>query len=155
MKVGEVIRKERERKRLDSEKVANQLGLSVDEYQALEAGGTPVEEWGPKLAQIAIKLSTPTSRLISETGKSSGAKLTNGQCGQLIAKHREQRNLSQEQLGSLLSWPADEVVAIEKGESPLETYAPLLLRFAEVIDQPIFNLFYPCGLPVDKLQDYP
>ena len=155
MKVGEVIRKERERKRLDSEKVANQLGLSVDEYQALEAGGSPVEEWGPKLAQIAIKLSTPTSRLISETGKSTEAKLTNGQCGQLIAKHREHRNLSQEQLGSLLSWPADEVVSIEKGESPLETYAPMLLRFAEVIDQPIFNLFYPCGLTVDKLEDYP
>ena len=155
MKVGDVIRKERERKRLDSEKVATDLGLSVEEYQALEAGTSPVEEWGPKLAQIAIKLSTPTSRLISETGKSAQAKLTNGQCGQLIATHREHRNLSHEQLASLLSWAPDEVVSIEKGESPLETYAPLLLRFSEVIDQPIFNLFYPCGLPVEKLEDYP
>lgn len=155
MKVGDVIRKERERKRLDSEKVATDLGLSVEDYQALEAGTSPVEEWGPKLAQIAIKLSTPTSRLISETGKSAQAKLTNGQCGQLIAKHREHRNLSPEQLASLLSWAPDEVVLIERGESPLETYAPLLLRFSEVIDQPIFNLFYPCGLPVEKLEDYP
>ncbi|HEX7333369.1 MAG TPA: hypothetical protein VF290_17835 [Pyrinomonadaceae bacterium] len=155
MKVGEVLRKERERKKLDSEKVASYLGVSVDEYQTLEAGVSPVEEWGPKLAQIAIKLSTPTSRLISETGKSAEAKLTSGQCGQLIAKHREHRKLSHEQLASLLSWAPDEVVAIEKGESPLETYAPLLLRFSEVIDQPIFNLFYPCGLPVEKLEDYP
>jgi hypothetical protein len=29
------------------------------------------------------------------------------------------------------------------------------LRFAEMIEQPIFNLFYPCGLPLQELQDYP
>jgi len=44
---------------------------------------------------------------------------------------------------------------IENGESPLEYCGPFLLRFAEVIEQPIFNLFYPCGVPLDKLVDYP
>jgi hypothetical protein len=48
-----------------------------------------------------------------------------------------------------------ELVQIENGESPLETYGSILLRFAEVIDQPIFNLFYPCGLPFQELEDYP
>jgi hypothetical protein len=44
---------------------------------------------------------------------------------------------------------------VESGNSPLEEYAPLLLRFSEVVDQPIFNLFYPCGLPFGQLKDYP
>jgi hypothetical protein len=56
-------------------------------------------------------------------------------------------------LAARLNWPVDQLNLIESGESPLEIYAPLPLRFAEVIDQPIFNLFYPCGLPVEKLND--
>jgi len=27
--------------------------------------------------------------------------------------------------------------------------------FAEIIEQPVFNLFYPCGLPFQELDDYP
>jgi hypothetical protein len=49
----------------------------------------------------------------------------------------------------------EELALVENGASALEQYAPLLLRFAEVIDQPIFNLFYPCGLPFAELRDYP
>lgn len=44
---------------------------------------------------------------------------------------------------------------IERGESPLEEFGPLLLRFAEMIEQPVFNLLYPCSLPLEKLEDYP
>jgi hypothetical protein len=44
---------------------------------------------------------------------------------------------------------------IERGESPLEEFGPLLLRFAELVEQPVFNLFYPCSLPLEKLEDYP
>lgn len=155
MKLGDVLRKERERRKLEPEKVATQLGLSVEAYQQLEAGASPIEEWGPRLAQMAIKLSTPTSRLISDTGRSAQAQQEKGQCGMLIRKHREQRELSLAELASHLSVPEEEVVSIENGESPLETYAPVLLRFAETVDQPIFNLFYPCGLPLDRLEDYP
>jgi len=155
MKLGDVLRKERGRKKLTVEKVAADLGLSVEQYQELEAGRSPIEEWGPKLARIAINLSTPTSRLISETGKPAQAKQGNGQCGQLIKTHRERQALSQEELAKRLGVPVEEIVSIETGGSPLETYAPLLLRFAEVIHQPIFNLFYPGGLPLDKLEDYP
>lgn len=155
MKLGDVLRKERERKRLTVNDTAARMGLSVDGYEELERGGSPIEEWGVKLAQIAIKLSTPTSRFISETGKSAEAGKADGQCGQLIRKHREKRGHSREELARRLGWPIEELAMVEAGESALEQYAPLLLRFAEVIEQPIFNLFYPCGLPFAELTDYP
>ena len=66
MKLGDVLRKERERKRLAAEKVAAELNLGLDDYQELEAGSSPIEQWAPKLAQIAIQLSTPTSRLSAD-----------------------------------------------------------------------------------------
>ena len=155
MKLGDVLRKERERSRLSVEDVSTGLGLSPEEYRQIESGSSPIEDWGPSLGQIAIKLSTPTSRLISETGKSTEASREDGQCGRLIRWHREKKDLTRDELAKQLGWPIDKVVSIETGESPIETYAPLLLRFAETIDQPIFNLFYPCGLPLDKLDDYP
>jgi transcriptional regulator with XRE-family HTH domain len=154
MKLGDVLRKERERRKLVVEDVAAKLGLSVRDYEKLESGDSPVEEWGQKLAQIAIKLSTPTSRLISKTGKSARARERNGECGRLVAACRELRQVSREELAHMLDWPVDQISLIESGQSPLEVYAPLLLQFAELIDQPIFNLFYPCGLPLEKLNDY-
>lgn len=155
MKLGDVLRKERNRKKLTEGDMSSKLAISSDAYKELEDGASPIEEWGPKLAQIAIKLSTPTSRLISETGKSAQANQIHGQCGQLVTKHREKRGLSREALATQLNWIAEELALVEDGKSPLEQYAPLLLRFAEVIDQPVFNLFYPCGLPFVELRDYP
>jgi transcriptional regulator with XRE-family HTH domain len=155
MKLGDVLRKERERKRLGVEDAAAKLGLSIDAYQEIEAGASPIEEWGPKVAEIAIKLKTPTARLISETGRSAQAAQDGGQCGRLIRKHREKRELSREELVAQLGWPSELLASLEEGGSPLEQYAPLLLQFAEMIDQPIFNLFYPCGLPYGGLKDYP
>jgi len=155
MKLGDVLAKERARKKLTVNDVATALGLPVEAYEELEGGASPIEEWGPRLAEIAIKLSTPTSRLISDTGKSAQTRQIPGQCGNLIKKHRENRNLSQEELAKQLEWPIEQLVSVENGESPLEQYAPILLQFAETINQPIFNLFYPCGLPFKELQDYP
>jgi len=31
----------------------------------------------------------------------------------------------------------------------------VMLRFAEVIEQPVFNLYHPCGVPYDQIDDYP
>ena len=155
MKFGDVLRKERERKRLSVEATATKLGLPVAAYEEMEGGASQMEEWAPKLAEIAIKLSTPTSRLISETGKSAQAAQSDGQCGRLISKHRERRGMSQDELAGKLGWPVEHIVTIENGSSPLEQNGPLVLRFAEVIDQPVFNLFYPCGLPFGELTDYP
>jgi transcriptional regulator with XRE-family HTH domain len=155
MKLGDVLRKERERKRLDVEKVAAELNVPIDDYQELESGSSPIEQWAPRLAQIAIQLSTPMPRLISETGKSGALRRDDSQCGRLIRAHRERLALGQEQLAKSLGVPVSELDSIEAGNSPLESYAPVLLKFSELIDQPIFNLFYPCGLPLNKLEDYP
>ena len=155
MKLGDVLKKERERKKLSIEQAAAELGVSIPEYEGLESGSSPIEEWGPKLAQIAIKVSTPTSRLISETGQSYHASPEEKQCGRLVGARREELRLSREELARRLEWPVAQLAAIEKGESPLENYAPLLLRFSDMIEQPIFNLFYPCGLPLEEISDYP
>ncbi|HKV39262.1 MAG TPA: helix-turn-helix transcriptional regulator [Blastocatellia bacterium] len=155
MKLGDVLKKERERKKLTIDDVSKRLGITSDEYLEVEAGNSPAEEWGPRLALIAIKLQVPTSRLIAETGKSKDAKQVEGQCGKLIASHRTKRSLSLQELAEKIEVQPPAMESIENGGSPLESYAPLLLAFAEVIDQPIFNLFYPCGLPLDKLTDYP
>jgi DNA-binding XRE family transcriptional regulator len=153
MKLGDVLRKERERKDFGVEETAAELELPVEEYRALEGGSSPIEQWGPWLAQIAITLGTPTSRLISETGKSVSR--GEAQCGLLIKAHRERRALDQDELARSAGIDATELQSIEAGQSPLEIYGPALLRFAEMIEQPIFNLFYPCGLPLQELQDYP
>jgi transcriptional regulator with XRE-family HTH domain len=155
MRLGDVLKKERERTRLPVEEVAASLELPLEEYREIEAGTSAIEEWGPRLALFAIKLSTPTSRLISETGKSADAKKIAGQCGKLIKAQRERQRLSAQELASQLEVPTEVVVTVERGDSPIENYAPLLLRFSELVEQPIFNLFYPCGLPFTQLQDYP
>lgn len=155
MKLGDVLKKERERKKLTVEDVSARLAIPLEEYLEMEAGNSPAEEWGPRLALIAIKLETPTSRLIAETGKSAQAKQTEGQCGRLIRSHRERRGVALKDLAEKLEISTTEMESIEDGKSPLETFAPLLLAFAETIDQPIFNLFYPCGLPLAQLTDYP
>jgi len=155
MKLGDVLRKERERAELSVEKVAESLGVSLQEYKRMEGGDSPIEEWGPTLARLAIKLQTPTSRLIAETGRVAQSRQRAGQCGALIAARRIDSNLGLAELAARIDVPEAEMSRIESGESPLETYAPLLLGFAEMIDQPIFNLFYPCGLPFQELDDYP
>jgi transcriptional regulator with XRE-family HTH domain len=155
MKLGDVLRKERERKKFTVEDAAAKVGVSVEAYESLEGGESPIEEWGPKLAEIATRLSTPTSRLISKTGKSEQARQTEGQCGRLVRTHREKKELSRDDLAKQLEWSVEDLALVESGNSPLEQYAPLLLRFSEVVDQPIFNLFYPCGLPFGQLKDYP
>lgn len=153
MKLGDVLKKERERKKLSPEETANRLGVSQEKYSELEGGGSPAEKWGPLLAKIAIKLETPTSRLLAESGKSADTKA--GQAGELIRKHRERRQKTVENMAEQLEISKEEYEQIEGGQSGIEEYGPLLLHFAEIIEQPVFNLFYPCGLPLEKLDDYP
>jgi transcriptional regulator with XRE-family HTH domain len=155
MKLGDVLKKERERKRLTVEEVAGRLGIQTEQYQQMEDGKSPTEVWGPRLALIAIKLRVPTSRLIAESGKAVQAKQIEGQCGKLIKLARETKGLSRTELAEKLEIPASEMESIENGTTPIEIWGPVLLSFAEMIGQPIFNLFYPCGLPLDKLTDYP
>lgn len=153
MKLGDVLRKERERKKLSLSDTATRLGLPEEKYAEIEAGTSPVETWGPLLFQSAVKLETPTSRLLAETGKSKDCKP--GQAGELIRKHRERKQLTAEQLAQQLGIAREELEQIEAGSSPIEEYGPILLGFAEIIEQPVFNLYLPHGIQYDKLDDYP
>ncbi len=166
MKLGEVLKKERENRSLSVASIAEELRISEDEYQKIEAGESPAELWGPHLAHIAIALETPTSRLLADSGRFADTK--EGQAGPLIAGYREQREMSTAEIvvaldsyEEMLSQDGykpltlEDYEQIEAGESPIEQYGPRFLAFAEAIDQPIFNLFYPCGLPFQELDDYP
>jgi transcriptional regulator with XRE-family HTH domain len=153
VKLGDVLKKERERKKLSFDETASRLGISPEKYGEIEGGTSPAEKWGPLLAKIAIKLETPTSRLLADSGKSADTQA--GQAGTLITKHRERRAKTPEQMAEGLEISKEEYAEIEGGTSGIEEYGPLLLHFAEIIEQPVFNLFYPCGLPLEKLDDYP
>lgn len=153
MKLGDVLRKERRARGMSEAEVARRLGIPDERYVEIESGDSAAELWGPRLAQIAIALEVPTSRLLADSGRAEDTRA--GQAGELIRRHREQRGKSPEELAAELALPLDEYRRIEAGDSPVEVYGPLLLGFAEVIEQPVFNLFYPCGLPFQELDDYP
>ncbi len=155
MKLGDVLAKERKAKKIDAGEMAARLGVGVEEYEAIEAGRTAAEEWGPRLAQIAITLETPTSRLLAESGRFADTRQEPGQAGKLIRGHRERRARTLEETAEAVGVPVDDYRAIEAGESEVEKWGPLFLGFAEQIEQPVFNLFYPCGLPFQELDDYP
>lgn len=172
MKLGDVLKKERENKQISVEDTAEKLGIPTDEYEKIEGGETAAEIWGPRLAHIAIQLETPTSRLLAESGRFSDTNKEDGQAGSLIKGHRDNREKQASEivegmnklLGELnipeedrqaLQVSEEDFQAIESGKSELEKYGPLFLGFAEVIEQPVFNLFYPCGLPFQELDDYP
>ena len=153
MKLGDVLKKEREKKGLSVEELTERLGLPAGEYQQIEAGETEAETWGPTIAQIAIELETPTSRLFAESGRFDDTR--EGQAGPLIQGHRERREKQVAEMAAALEMAEDDYQKIESGGSPIEKYGPLFLGFAEAIEQPVFNLFYPCGLPFQELDDYP
>lgn len=153
MKLGDVLKKEREKKGLSTAEVAEKLGIDEKEYDTIEGGESPAEEWGPHLAQIAIALETPTSRLLAESGRFADTE--KGQAGGLIKGHRERREKSVEEMAEAVGISKEEYAKVEAGKSPIEVYGPLMLGFAEAIEQPVFNLFYPCGLPFQELDDYP
>jgi transcriptional regulator with XRE-family HTH domain len=149
VKQGEVLMKERERKKLSAEEMAEKLGVSPEKYRDVEAGNSPAERWGPAIRDLAVALNVPTSRMFAPSGKSADTRA--GQAGELIRKHREARQLTPEQVVEKTGLTAEEYAGIESGTSEIEELGPFFLRFAEVIEQPVFNLFHPFGLPFEKL----
>lgn len=159
MTQGDLLKKEREGRGLSrhggisAADMAKELGLSEAEYLEVEAGKSPAEDWGFRLAQIAIQCEIPTSRLLAESGKAADCKP--GQAGELIRRAREKKGKSPADIALAMGITESEYAEVEAGTSPIEKVGPMLLRFAEVIEQPVFNLFYPCGLPYRELEDYP
>lgn len=159
MKLGDVMCKERtgnglnRSRRYSVPEIARELGITEDEYSQLEAGASPAERWFPLLCELAVKLEVPTSRLVASSGASLDTR--RGRVGALIWQHRENRGKTIEEVSSAVGLTLDEYRVIERGESPIETYGPLMLKFSELIDQPIFNLYLPCGVPYRCLDAYP
>lgn len=149
MKLGEVLNLERERRGLSPAEAALRLGIGTGELEALERGSSEAETWGPLLAEIAIALGVPTARLIADSGRAADAR--SGGVGVLIRGHRERRGRSPEAVAAALGLASEQYAAIEAGATPLERWGPLLLSFAEMVGQPLFDLFYPSGVALDVL----
>ncbi len=156
MKQGEVLMKERERRKISVEEMAGKVGLPVDRYREIEAGNSPAERWGPAIRELAVALQVPTSRMFATSGKSADTKP--GQAAGLIRGHREARKLSPEEVAGKMSLSPEEYAQVESGSSEIEEWGPFFLRFAESLENgfPVFNLFHPFGLPFEKLslEDY-
>jgi transcriptional regulator with XRE-family HTH domain len=156
VKQGEVMMKERERRKLSVEDVAAKLDVSPERYLDIEAGNSPAERWGPAIRQLAVALGVPTSRLFAPSGKSEDTRP--GLAAQLIRKHRESRGLAAEDIAREMGLSPEEYAQVEGGSSEIEEWGPFFLRFAETLEPgfPVFNLFHPFGLPLEKLslEDY-
>jgi transcriptional regulator with XRE-family HTH domain len=103
------------------------------------------------VADLAVALGVPISRLIAETGRAADYQA--GNCGRLIRHWREQRRLSLDQLAEASGLSRDALLELESGSSPAERWMPILLGIAREIDQPLFNFFYPCGVPLRELDE--
>ena len=153
MKLADVLKKERELKGISIGEAALSLHISEQDYRQLEKGHFAAEKWGVVLTRAALKLQTSASRLISENGRTTG--IQKGMCGKLLRRCREMKETSLEDVAASVGVSTVEYEEIERGESPLEIFGPQLLCFAELIEQPIYNLLYPCCVPLEKLEDYP
>ncbi|HWN42766.1 MAG TPA: helix-turn-helix transcriptional regulator [Thermoanaerobaculia bacterium] len=154
MKQGEVLMKEREKKKLSLEDLAEKMGMPVERYREIEAGDSPAEKWGPTIRDLAVALEVPTSRMFATTGKVADTK--HGQAAELIRKHREAKGLSVEAMAEKAGLSVEEYQEIESGSSGIEEWGPFFLRFAaEVLDPHfpgvVFNLFLPFGLKFEQL----
>jgi len=156
VKQGEVLMKERERRKISTEEMAGKVGLPLDRYLEIEAGNSPAERWGPAIRDLAVALQVPTSRMFATSGKSADTKP--GQAAELIRGHREARQLSADDMAGKMGITPEEYAQVESGSSEIEEWGPFFLRFAESLENgfPVFNLFHPFGLPFEKLslEDY-
>lgn len=67
----------------------------------------------------------------------------------LVAADRGRFGLDVDELARRLG-----LSALESGTSAAERWLPLLLGVAQELDQPIFNFFYPFGVPLRELDAY-
>jgi transcriptional regulator with XRE-family HTH domain len=156
VKQGEVLMKERERRKISAEEMARKLGLPVNRYLEIEAGNSPAERWGPAIRDMAVALGVPTSRLFAISGKAADTRP--GQAAGLIRRHREARQLGATEVAAKVGISPEEYAEIESERSEIEEWGPFFLRSAEALENgfPVFNLFHPFGLPFEKLslEDY-
>jgi hypothetical protein len=70
--VGGLVRAHREQRGRSAPELAAALGLTAEEYAALEAGASPLERWGPLLLAFAEMVGTPVFDLFYPCGIALG-----------------------------------------------------------------------------------
>src|SRR5262249_43583036 len=143
---------ERTRYGISRDVLADRLKVPVSELDALETGVEPAEAWGVTLADLAVALGVPISRFIAETGRPEDYQP--GNCGRLARDWRERCGLSLDQLVAKSGIAREQLDELERGTSPAERWLPRLLGIAQALDQPLFNFFYPYGVPLKELDAY-
>ncbi|MGH9348417.1 MAG: hypothetical protein ACRD26_14250 [Vicinamibacterales bacterium] len=149
MTLAELLVAERTKCGVGIDALASRLGVSTSDLQELEAGAEPAEAWGALVADLAIALGVPMSRFIAETGKASDYRT--GNCGRLARHWRVTRGLALQQVAVSSGIAQEALNKLESGDSPAERWLPVLLGIAQEIDQPLFNFFYPYGVPLREL----
>ncbi len=75
--------------------------------------------------------------------------------GDVLKKERENKGVSAREMARQLEIELDEYERIEAGASPLEAHAAMVVNFAKAVGKPVNEIYYPCGIPFQELDDYP
>ena len=79
--------------------------------------------------------------------------------GEVLRKERENRgggaNRIEEVWTDMRPLSAREIEAIESGQNEeFERAAAIVAAYAKAFDVPVSQLYYPCGLPFQSIEDY-
>lgn len=74
--------------------------------------------------------------------------------GDVLKKERRKKGIAAAELAEKLGLDERRYREVEAGESGLESAAALLHAYSKAVGVPVNELFYPCGLPFQELDDY-
>ena len=79
--------------------------------------------------------------------------------GEVLRKEREQRHGPMQRIEEVWTdmrpLSAQDIGAVEAGENEdFERAAALIAGYCKAFDIPVSQIFYPCGLPFQELDDY-
>lgn len=158
MHLGAVIHRERTGNGISrtgersTDEFARRVACTPAELEQLERGEHPAERWFPVLCEAAVRLEIPVGLLVAPDGQSHSL---DDRIGARLLAARVRQGLSTEAMAQSLCLSLDEYVGLEGGHAPLEASGRLMLRIAEALEQPLFNLYMPCGVSYRDLDSYP
>jgi transcriptional regulator with XRE-family HTH domain len=154
MRLATLIAQERKRAGLSVDALAARAGVMPADVQALEGGAPQAETWGARFADLAIALEVPISRLIAESGRAADHRP--GDCGRLVAAWRAKKARALDETAAAAGMTTGDLRALESGLDEArgaDRWMPVLLAVAQAVDQPLFNFFYPYGVPLRELEE--
>lgn len=123
-----------------AEEVDRRAGLPAGTCQAYEKREN-AEPWMLAVTRMARLLRVRASELISSTGFSR--ECVEGRCGPLLRTIRSARGLTLIGAANASGLTPSTYLEIECGSSTMETHAPVLLRLAEALNVPLYDLLAP------------